>query len=178
MLRELSSVFDFKWEDKKRKNRGLPSAAFSDTIKAMLQLEPINFAEHRFHYLAPFSAHEIEIDGVIYKTAEHAYQALRVIPEARHRIIAARSPLDAWREGQKCKENNEVLLDYDKDALMEQIFRAKLKQHDDVKQVLIESGERGLLKLHGSDYYWGTGADGSGKNRMGKIWMKLREEIK
>ncbi len=138
--------------------------------------EPINFIETRLHDLAPFSAHEVEIDGVVYKTAEHAYQALRVAPEARPAVTAARSPMDAWREGQKCKAAGAVI-DYNKYELMERIFRAKLTQHDDVKQVLFATGNRELLKVYDTDYDWGTGADMTGENNMGKLWMKLRTEL-
>jgi hypothetical protein len=56
--------------------------------------EPIDFLETRFQDLSPFSAHEIELEDVVYKTAEHAYQALRVIGEARASIISARSPME------------------------------------------------------------------------------------
>lgn len=139
--------------------------------------DPINFIETRFHDLSPFSAHEVEVDGVVYKTAEHAYQALRVQPDARKPIIEAKSPMGAWREGQKCKENNQMLPDYDKYALMEKIFRAKLEQHPDVVAVLKETGSRELLKVYDTDYDWGTGADGTGENNMGKLWMKLRDEL-
>lgn len=139
--------------------------------------EPINFLETRWQDLSPFSAHEVEIDDVVYKTAEHAYQALRTVPEARERVVSARSPLDAWRQGQLSKERNELVADFDKDALMELVFRAKLAQHGDVRRVLFASGNRELLKVYDKDYYWGTGADGSGDNKMGKLWMKLREEL-
>lgn len=138
--------------------------------------EPINFIETRLHDLSPFSAHEVELDGVVYKTAEHAYHCLRVHPEAREKIVATRSPLDAWREAQLCKNRNE-LIDHDKLALMEKVFRAKLEQHTDVRRVLLVTGERELLKVFDSDYYWGTGVDGTGENKMGKLWMKLRSEI-
>lgn len=139
--------------------------------------EPINFIETSFHYLSPFSAHEVELDGVIYKTAEHAYQALRVVSVARPAVAAAASPMDAWREGQKCKEKGQMLDDYDKYTLMETIFRAKLQQHSDVCEVLKLTGDRELLKVYDTDYYWGTGADGTGENQMGKIWMKLRDQL-
>ncbi len=138
--------------------------------------DPINFLETRLTDLSPFSAHEIEIEGVVYKTAEHAYQALRVQTHARAAITAARSPMDAWREGQKCKERNELIPDHNKDELMERILRAKLLQHEDVRRVLLMTGERKLLKVF-DDAYWGTGKDGGGENRMGKIWMKLRSEL-
>lgn len=139
--------------------------------------EPINFLENRLHDLSPFSAHEVCIDGVVYKTAEHAYQALRVIPEARQEIINAGSPMDAWRLGQKCKEEGRLVLNFDKLALMEKIFRAKLIQHRDIADVLKVTGERELLKVYDADDYWGTGANGTGENQMGKLWMKLRTEL-
>lgn len=138
---------------------------------------PINFIETRFHDLSPFSAHEVEVESVVYKTAEHAYQALRVVPEARAAIEAARSPLDAWKEGQKCKDAGLMLPGYNKYELMEKIFRAKLAQHPDVCAVLLETGTRDLIKVYDTDYDWGTGEDGTGQNNMGKLWMKLRAEL-
>ncbi|MBL4644623.1 MAG: NADAR family protein [Candidatus Pacebacteria bacterium] len=60
---------------------------------------------------------------------------------------------------------------------MEELFRTKIKQHPDIVVVLKESGERELQKIYDTDYYWGTGHDGSGKNKMGKLWMKLRDEL-
>jgi ribA/ribD-fused uncharacterized protein len=140
--------------------------------------DPINFVEDRWHYLSPFSAHEIEIDGVVYKTAEHAYQSLRMVLEAREQIMQARSPMEAWRHAQVAKEKGNVDSLCNKDQLMEKIFRAKLTQHDDIREILLESGDRELLKVYPADYYWGTGADGTGENKMGKLWMKLRDELK
>lgn len=139
--------------------------------------EAINFLDNRFHDLAPFAALEVEIDGVVYKTAEHAYQALRVIPKARERIVSAKSPLEAWRAGQICKQTGQLLEGYSKDELMEKIFRAKLEQHPDLVAVLKASGGRQLLKVTPDDSYWGTGTDGTGENMMGKLWMKLRSEL-
>lgn len=140
--------------------------------------EPINFVETRFHDLSAFSAHEVEVDGVVYKTAEHAYQTLRVLPEARKAVMTARSPMDAWREGQKCKAQGQMVPGYDKYVIMETITRAKLAQHQDVRNVLLATAECELLKVYDTDYDWGTGADGSGQNNMGKLWMKLRAELK
>jgi ribA/ribD-fused uncharacterized protein len=139
--------------------------------------EPINFLETRLTDLSPFSAHEVEVDGVVFKTAEHAYQALRVLPSVRSEVASARSPMDAWRAGQKCKERGEIVAGFDKDALMELVLRAKLAQHIDIREVLLATGDRELLKVYDTDYYWGTGADGTGENRMGKLWMKLRTEL-
>lgn len=142
-------------------------------------IESINFVETRFFDLSPFSAHEIEIDGEIFKTVEHAYQALRIKPgPARDAVKSQKSPMDAWREGQKYKNDPDLVPDgYDKYALMEKLFRAKLAQHNDVREVLKETRDRELLKVYDTDYYWGTGQDGTGLNMMGKLWMKLRDEL-
>jgi len=137
----------------------------------------INFVESRWQYLSPFSAHEVELDGVVYKTAEHAYQTLRMEAAAQESVRTTTSPLEAWRVAQKCKAEGLLNETVDRDELMEKIFRAKLTQHQDIRDILIESGDRELLKVYDTDYYWGTGADGSGENRMGKLWMKLRSEI-
>lgn len=139
--------------------------------------EPINFVETRWHDLSPFSAHEVEIDGVVYKTAEHAYQALRVRPEERAAILAARSPMEAWRASQVVKAKGQLLPEHDKYAIMERVCRAKLAQHADVEAVLRASGTCELMKVYDTDYYWGTGVDGSGENMLGKIWMMVRDEL-
>lgn len=138
---------------------------------------PINFLETRFNDLSPFSAHEVEIDGVVYKTAEHAYQTLRVVENERASVMTARSPMDAWRQGQRCKEAGKLVSDFDKDSLMEKIFRAKLAQHEDIREVLLATKNRQLLKVYEADSYWGTGSDGNGQNKMGILWMKLRDEL-
>lgn len=143
-------------------------------------IEPINFLENRFMDLSPFSAHRIEIWGESFPTFEHAYQASRIKPgPERDAIKNAASPMDAWREGQKHKNNPDLQVqDFDKDAVVEELFRAKLTQHPDIRAVLNASGDRELQKVYDTDYYWGTGADMSGENRMGKLWMKLRDELR
>lgn len=140
-------------------------------------VEPINILETRWQYFSPFSAHEVELDSVVYKTAEHAYQALRMVPAARDAIMATASPMDAWRAAQVAKQAGQADESIDKYELMERIFRAKLAQHPDVEQVLRDSGERELRKNYDLDNDWGTGADGLGQNNMGKLWMKLRNEL-
>jgi ribA/ribD-fused uncharacterized protein len=141
--------------------------------------ESFKFYEGTSNALSPFSAHQIEIWGQLFPTVEHAYQSSRIVPgPERESIKNARSPLAAWELGQKYKSDpNLLVLDFNKDAVMEELFRAKLAQHSDVLEVLKDSGDREILKVIDHDYYWGTGKDGSGQNKMGKLWMKLRGEF-
>ena len=61
---------------------------------------------------------------------------------------------------------------------MEDIVRAKLSQHPYIQKKLLESGEREIIEASPEDAFWGWGPNKDGENQMGKIWMKLREELK
>ncbi len=141
--------------------------------------EPINFVESIFAYLSPFSAHRIEIWGDTFPTVEHAYQAARLKPgPEREEIKSAGSPKEAWRLAQTFKGRPEIQAEnFNKDAVMEELFRAKLAQHHDIAEILKSSRGHELQKVITTDSYWGTGADGKGENKMGKIWMKIRDEL-
>ena len=140
----------------------------------------INFIEQPIHSLSPFSAHQVDVWGMRFTTVEHAYHYRRFVdcPE-REEIRTAPSPLAAWKISQQMKQNSDLLdPDFDKDAVMEELFRAKLDQHEDVRKVLVNTGSVELVKRIETDSYWGTGKDDEGMNKMGKLWMKLREELK
>jgi hypothetical protein len=57
--------------------------------------------------------------------------------------------------------------------VMKEIMRAKMLQHEDVREALRSTGDASIEKNHPDDYYWGTGADGSGENVMGKIFLSF-----
>ncbi len=143
--------------------------------------QPINIVEEVWHYLSPFSAHEIEIWGEIFKTHEHAYQCRRFKNgKERESVKNAKSPLQAWLLAQEFKKNKEVYIEHsreDVEKITEELFRAKVSQHEEVREILKMSKGRGILKVFGKDANWGTGEDGSGENIMGKLWMKIREEL-
>lgn len=140
----------------------------------------MNFIEDRCMWLSPFSAHRIEIWGEAFPTLEHAYQWSRVGPSPeRDAIKNAPSPFAAWKIGQACKDRPDLQMEgFDKVATMEELYRAKLAQHPELVEILRESGHRPIHKVFATDYFWGTGADGSGENIMGKLLMKLREELR
>jgi len=129
-------------------------------------------------FFSPLSAHMVEYKEMLYATAEHAYHCQRYTdPTIRKEIETARSPQKAWEASQKHKSQQLPDFNDRKVAVMEDIFRAKLAQHEDVKEALKNSGDEVIVKNY-PDPFWGIGKDGDGKNEMGKIWMKLREELK
>lgn len=44
--------------------------------------------------------------------------------------------------------------------------------------MLLETGEDDLIEHTVKDRYWADGGDGSGKNRLGVLLMRLRSEIR
>ena len=128
--------------------------------------------------LSCFSAHRVMFEGAEYMTAEHAYQTAKFAhPGTRERIKNAPSAYLA-REWAQMREGRVENFDENKVALMKEVLRAKLQQHEDVKGALLETGDAVIVKNHPLDDFWGSGPDGNGENVMGKIWMELRAEIK
>jgi len=62
-----------------------------------------------------------------------------------------------------------------KEDVMRRALRAKFTQHDDLRVLLLETGEAVIVENAPGDLYWGIGRDGTGKNRLGALLMELRE---
>ncbi len=129
-------------------------------------------------YFIPFSGHNVEYKGVLYRTAEHAYHCQRYTdPKIVEELKNARSAYIAWQTSQKYKAQQLPDFEAHKLQVMEEICRAKVEQHEDVREALLESGEDVIIKNY-PDKLWGIGMDGTGQNEMGKMWMRLREEFR
>ena len=127
--------------------------------------------------LSAFSAHAVEYKGVLYPTVEHAYHCQRYTdPVILEEIRSARSPKLAWAASQKYKAKQVEGFDQRKVEVMKDICRAKLMQHEDVKEVLLWSEGMAIIKTY-PDPLWGIGLDGEGRNELGKLWIQLREEL-
>jgi ribA/ribD-fused uncharacterized protein len=138
---------------------------------------PITFYTPDFYIFNNFSAHAVEFRGKLYPTAEHAYQAAKCTdPQGKEEILSARSPLLAK---ELANERYRAVRDPDWDgkklAVVEEILRAKLAQHAEAQDALRRSGVEAIVEDSPTDYFWGSGADGSGQNMLGKIWMKIRD---
>ena len=139
---------------------------------------------HIFYiYFSPYTAHAIEVDGVVYPTVEHAYQCLRYDdPKIVSEILAARSPVKAWESSTKYKHLQKKDFRPHKREIMKRLMRAKADQHEEVRKALIDSGGLKIVKhidtYPPGDGFWDDGPDGTGDNQIGKIWMEIREELK
>ena len=63
--------------------------------------------------------------------------------------------------------------------LMKDILYAKFDQNDDLKAILLATGDRELREHTPRDKFWGDGGKkGNGKNMLGKLLMSVREELR
>lgn len=142
---------------------------------------PIHFysakAEHGC--FSNFSAHRVFIDGKSWPTTEHYFQAQKFAgTEHEEAIRLAKSPTVAARMGRSRqrplrKDWEQVKLDVMRTAL-----RAKFTQHEDLRRILLETGERDLVEHTERDRFWGDGGDGSGENMLGLLLMELRAALR
>lgn len=56
-------------------------------------------------------------------------------------------------------------------------LKAKFTQYEVLKELLLETGDKILIEHTENDAYWGDAGDGSGKNQLGKLLMRLRKEL-
>lgn len=54
----------------------------------------------------------------------------------------------------------------------------KFQAHADLRATLLDTGDEELVENAPGDYYWGCGADGSGKNMLGRILMEVRAALR
>ncbi len=137
------------------------------------------FHDGQWYMFSNFSAFAVYWENHLWMTAEHAYQAAKFEePETRRQIRHALSAHEAKRLAKVFRSEADPDWPRRKLAVMEEILRAKLAQHEYVREMLIKTGKLEIIEDSVTDCFWGRGRDWRGENHLGKIWMKLRAEIK
>jgi ribA/ribD-fused uncharacterized protein len=125
-----------------------------------------------------FARYPVRLGGKVWPTSEHYFQAQK-FEDAGHReaIRRAKSPMIAARMGRDRKKKLRRDWESVKVSVMTQAVRAKFTQHDDIRAVLLGTGDARLVERTGNDDYWGDGGDGSGRNMLGQVLMRVRAEL-
>ncbi len=125
-----------------------------------------------------FSRHSIFLKKKRWPTSEHYFQAQKFAGEPdEEEIRTTAKPAQAASMGRDRKRPLRRDWESVKEQVMLDALRAKFTQHDDLKAILIGTGDAVLVEHTVNDSYWGDGGDGSGRNRLGQLLMKLREEL-
>ncbi len=132
-----------------------------------------------YGFLSNFYAAPIHLDGLVWPTTEHYFQAQKFIDPAQQEMIrSAATPgaakKRAWAPGLQRRADWDTV----REAVMLNALRAKFSQHPDLRVRLLATGETVLAEHTANDYYWGDGGDGSGQNRLGALLMQVRHELR
>jgi hypothetical protein len=122
-----------------------------------------------------FSPHGFEVDGVWWRTSEHFFQAQKFAGTVHAEAVRqVKTPKDAARMGR----NRALPLRLDWNSVKDDIMRRgvlrKFQTHADIREVLLSTGDELIVENSPIDYYWGCGAEGTGKNMLGQILMEVR----
>ena len=124
-----------------------------------------------YAFLSNFHDCEIEYEGYKYHNVESAFQAQKDL--TRRSEFESLNPTMAKRLGRKVKLRSDwetVKVD-----IMKELVKCKFDQHPELKQKLIDTGDRLLIEGNTwNDTFWGV-CKGNGKNMLGKILMELRD---
>ena len=138
----------------------------------------------KWWFLSPYAEFpmQMEVDGKLYifPTVEHYYQAMKFYTsdERFNTILNLKNPDDARliTKTPEYKINRRADFDKNKFDIMEKGLRAKFMQNQKAADLLKKTGNAVLIKSCPVCYKCGFGI-GSGQNRMGKILMKIRNEL-
>ena len=135
------------------------------------------------------SDHPVEIDGTKYPSVEHYYQAMKAVEfkdeDSLKKIMKTKTSKAVKALGNKVKDYNEEVWKAKQDEVMEKAVRAKFVQHPELREKLVETGDKTIGYADARDLYWSIGTSigldkakspskWRGQNKLGKILMKLR----
>lgn len=128
-----------------------------------------------FSNFAPFP---VDIDGKRWPTTEHYFQAQKVAGTEREEAIRhAPSPMIAARMGRSREYPIRADWERVKDDVMYRAVMAKFTQHPVLTELLLATGDAEIIEHTENDSYWGDGGDGTGRNRLGQVLMRVRREL-
>ncbi len=140
----------------------------------------IGFYEREFYMFSNFSSFQVFWRDQLWPTSEHAYQAAKFShnDEVSSQIHQAASAHDAYKLAGQYRDQRIDNWDDIKVDTMYDICKHKLQQHSYIREHLLSTGQETLVEDSPKDDFWGWGADRTGRNELGKIWMRLREELR
>lgn len=141
--------------------------------------EGINHFTDDFRFLSNFYPSPISFEDISYPTVEHFYQAMKTEDVTERKLFSKlRTPAEAKKAGKILN----IRSDWEsiKDSIMEEGLRQKFVQGSVLSEMLLATEDVYLEEgNHWGDTYWGVDIrTGYGQNKLGKLLMKLRSELR
>jgi len=144
-------------------------------------------------YLSQWHIAPMIIDGITYNCCEKRMMHMKAIKfndEIRaNLIIASEDPKEIKKLGREVINFDDDVWDSVADDVVFNANLAKFSQNDDLKSLLLDTGDRIIVECAPYDCRWGNGLnitdtlktpqdEWKGTNRLGKVLMKVREVLK
>lgn len=134
--------------------------------------------KNQYFFLSNFYECPIYYNKLVFCNAEAAFQAQKVIDEKEQYKFINLNASQARKLGKTIalREDWEEV----KDNIMYEVVKRKFTVNKELQQKLIDTKDEELVEGNWwHDTYWGVDSKtGIGKNKLGKILMKVREEVK
>lgn len=134
--------------------------------------------KNQYFFLSNFYECPIYYNKLVFCNAESAFQAQKIIDEKEQYKFINLNASQARKLGKTIvlREDWEEV----KDNIMYEIVKRKFTVNKELQQKLIDTKDEELVEGNWwHDTYWGVDSKtGIGKNKLGKILMKVREEVK
>jgi ribA/ribD-fused uncharacterized protein len=142
----------------------------------------INKFRDKYDFLSNFYPAKVTYEGMVYPCVENAFQAAKTFDLSERQQFTYLAPGKAKKAGGQL----DLRPDWEdvKEGIMLEIVRAKFTQDALLNRWLIKTGDQELIE--GNDWhdnFWGVCecekcGGKKGKNTLGKILMRVREELK
>ncbi|MBQ8965274.1 NADAR family protein [Ruminococcus sp.] len=129
-----------------------------------------------YYFLSNFYESKVTYEGVTYLNNEAAFQSIKTLDMEERKSFASLDPTAAKKAGRKVSlrkdwENIKI-------NVMYEICKAKFTQNEELKEKLLATGDEELVEGNNwNDRIWGK-VNGVGANNLGKILMRIREELR
>lgn len=130
----------------------------------------------KYYFLSNFYEAKVSWDGVEYLNNESAFQSAKVLDRETRLKFSNLDPSQGKRKGRNVRLRH----DWEKVKfdIMYEICYAKFTQNEDLKQRLLDTKDEYLEEGNTwGDKIWGT-VSGVGQNNLGKILMRVRDDLK
>jgi ribA/ribD-fused uncharacterized protein len=129
-----------------------------------------------YEFLSNFYSAFVIVDGLLYSTVEHAFQASKtLVRERREQIRNTRNTFRAKHMGRRVPlrpDWESIKIDVMHDLLRQKFITGRLRD------LLVNTGDAELIEGNTwNDRFWGQCPVGVGENMLGKLIMQVRSEV-
>ncbi len=118
------------------------------------------------------------MDKQWWSSVEHYFQAQKFTDkEHQVKILNSHSAKQAAELGRSRKVQIRKDWERIKDQIMFEAVLKKFQTHKELATMLLSTGEEPIVENAPGDYYWGSGKDGTGLNKLGHILEQVCAEI-